>query len=255
MLIDEFFYGAQLGQKAPRRLLERALRLEERAGPNEQRSRIPLMWFTWMDELEAARARHALEDRWYRDRGEDGWQAERLGQLANAELNAGNWEAAERMIDESCTTLDQMGLRIGPWGMIWRIHANVDLHRGRIDRARETLVTLAEESERTGHSFFAAVALSTRVGGARRRRRRGSGPRVRRVPPACRLDRRRRTPGPRTEADHVEALVELGEIERATGSSSTSNGAAARSRVPGSLPQSLAPVRSCSRRKATPSRR
>ena len=122
---------------------------------------MPLMWFTWMDQLEAARARHAFEDRWYRDRGEEGWRAERLGHLAYAELNAGNWEEAERMIEESCATLEQMGLRVGPWGMVWRIRANVDLHRGRIERARETLLTLAEDSERTGHSFFAAVALNT----------------------------------------------------------------------------------------------
>jgi DNA-binding NarL/FixJ family response regulator len=217
VLFDELFYGAQLGRPAPRGLVERALRLEERAGTNEQRSRFALMWFSWMDELEAARARHAFEEGWYRDRGEEGWRAERLGQLAFAELNAGNWETAEGMIEESCATLEQMGLRIGPWGMMWRIRSAVDLHRGRIGRARETLLALAENSERTGHHFFAAVALS------------GLGSVELAAADAEAADRafvRFRehldtigvvaAPGPRHDADHVEALVELGDLDRAT---------------------------------------
>jgi DNA-binding NarL/FixJ family response regulator len=216
VLINKFFYGAQLGRKAPRDLLERALRLEERAGPSEQRSRVPLMWFCWVDELDAARARHALEDRWYRDRGEEGWRAERLGHLAHAELNAGNWEAAERMIDESCTALEQMGLRVGPWGMMWRIRAQVDLHRGRIGRARETLLTLAEDSERTGHSFFAAVALSA-LGSVELAAGDVEAADRAFVKFRAHLDAigAAAAAGPRPEADHVEALVALGDLDRA----------------------------------------
>jgi DNA-binding CsgD family transcriptional regulator len=215
-LINRFFYGAQLGLEAPRPVLERALRIEERGEANEQRSRVPLMWFSWVDDLEAARARHTLEDRWYRDRGEDGWRAERLGHLAWAELIAGNWEAAERMIEESCATLEQMGLRTGPWGMIWRIRASVDLHRGRVERARETLLRLVEDSEQAGQYFFAAVACSIL----------GSLELVAGDPVAA--DEAFVTfrahvdaigavapPGPRSEADHAEALVELGQLERA----------------------------------------
>jgi DNA-binding CsgD family transcriptional regulator len=215
-LINRFFYGAQLGLEAPRPVLERALRIEERGDANEQRSRLPLMWFSWVDDLEAARARHTFEDRWYRDRGEDGWRAERLGHLAWAELIAGNWEAAERMIEESCATLEQMGLRTGPWGMIWRIRASVDLHRGRVERARETLLRLVEDSEQAGQYFFAAVACSIL----------GSLELVAGDPVAA--DEAFVTfrahvdaigavapPGPRSEADHAEALVELGQLERA----------------------------------------
>jgi DNA-binding CsgD family transcriptional regulator len=215
-LVTKLFYGAQLGRAAPRSLLEQALHLEERGGPDEERSRIPLMWFTWMDDLEAAQARHALEDRWYRDRGEEGWQAERLGHLAYAELNAGNWETAERMIEESCATLEQMGLRTGPWGMIWRIRACLDLHRGRIDRARETLTTLAEESERADSYFFAAVARSW-LGSVEVAA--GDAEAADRAFVAFRrhLDTigAVAAPGPRSEAEHVEALVELGELDRA----------------------------------------
>ena len=174
------------------------------------------MWFAWMDELEAARARHAFEDRWYRDRGEDGWRAERLGQLASAELTAGNWEIAERMIDESCTTLEQMGLRVGPWGMTWRIRAPSTSIAARIERARETLLALAEDCERTGHHFFAAVALSA-LGSVEL----AAGDAEAADRAFVRFREHLDTigavaaPGPRSEADHVEALVELGQLERA----------------------------------------
>ena len=219
VLINKLFFEAQIGLEAPRPLLERAVRLEERAGSNEQRSRMPLMWYSWVDDLEAARARHAFEDRWYRDRGEDGWRAERLGHLAYAELNAGNSEAAERMIEESCATLEQMGLQIGPWGMVWRIRAAVDLHRGRIDRARETLLTLAEDSERAGHDFFAAVAHGT-LGSVELAAADAEAADRAFVAFRHHLDKIGAVAalGPRTEADHVEALVELGDLERANAS-------------------------------------
>jgi DNA-binding CsgD family transcriptional regulator len=216
VLINKFFYSAQVGRKAPHELLERALRLEERAGPDAEKSRIPLMWFSWVDELDAARERHALEDRWYRDRGEEGWRAERLGHLAQIELIAGNWEVAEQMIEESCAAIDQMRAGAGPWGMMWRIRALVDLHRGRIERARESILPLIEESERTGHRFFAAISLSTL----------GSVELAAGLPEAAdRAFVRTRehldaigavgAMGPRHEPDHVEALLALGALDRA----------------------------------------
>ena len=213
---------------------------------------MPLMWFAWMDELEAARARHAFEDAWYRDRGEEGWRAERLGHLALAELNAGNWEAAERMIEKSCATLEQMGLRIGPWGIIWRIRAAVDLHRGRIERARETLLALAENCERTGHHFFAAVAFSS-LGSVEL----AAGDAEAADQAFIRFREHLDTigvvaaPGPRQDADHVEALVALGKLERADAVLGDLDGAAARSRDRGSQWRSPVRERLCSRREET----
>ena len=99
---------------------ERALRLESVAGPNEQRSRTPLMWFTWMDELEAARPRHALKTAGTRDRrGRVAGRAPRPTRERRAQCGElGGGRTDDR---RGYTTLDQMGLRIGPWGMIWRI--------------------------------------------------------------------------------------------------------------------------------------
>ena len=58
-------------------LLERWRELEARAGPDAPKSTIPLIHFHSVDEFEAARARHAVEDEWYRLRGQDDWRAER----------------------------------------------------------------------------------------------------------------------------------------------------------------------------------
>ncbi|HET7130564.1 MAG TPA: AAA family ATPase [Gaiellaceae bacterium] len=159
-LLNKAFFSAQLGHGAPHDLVERAFRLEERAGPDVERNRVGLIWLTCMDETEAARARHRIEDEWYRDRGEDGWRAERLAHLALAEFYVGDWQDAERAIEQSCTTLEQMGQPAGPWGMTFYIRSVIDLHQGRAERARPTLLALREELERVGHPFFSAIVLS-----------------------------------------------------------------------------------------------
>ena len=90
-LLNKAFFSAQLGRGARHDLVERAFLLEERAGPDVERNRVGLIWLTCMDETEAARVRHRLEDHWYRDRGEEGWRAERLAHLALANFYAGAW--------------------------------------------------------------------------------------------------------------------------------------------------------------------
>jgi DNA-binding CsgD family transcriptional regulator len=215
-LVDKLFYSAQVGLGAQRDLLERALRLEEHAGPEAEKSRIALIWFTGMDEIDLARARHAQEDRWYRDRGEDGWRAERLALLARAELSAGNWDVAEQAAEESCSALEQMGQAAGPWAQPFMIRSLIDAHRGRIPRALDTLLPLIGEAERTGIRFFAALSLAA-LGFAEL----AAGDAA-----AADLSFRRVQDhldaigvvdliGARTEPDHVEALLALGQLERA----------------------------------------
>ena len=77
-------------------LLERWRECEERAGPDAPKSLFALIYFWCVDDFEAARARYAMEERWYRERGEDVWRAERLAHLSRGELAAGNWDAAEK---------------------------------------------------------------------------------------------------------------------------------------------------------------
>ena len=159
-LLNEAFFSAQLGRGARHDLVEQAFILEERAEPDVERNRVGLIWLTCMDETDAARARHRLEDQWYRDRGEEGWRAERLAHLALANFYAGACDVAERAIEESCAAIEQMGQPAGPWGMTFYIRSLIDLHQGRAARARTTLLALREELERAQHRFFAAIVLS-----------------------------------------------------------------------------------------------
>jgi len=215
-LLNEAFFSAQLGRGARHDLVEQAFILEERAGPDVERNRVGLIWLTCMDETDAARARHRLEDQWYRDRGEEGWRAERLAHLALANFYAGACDLAERAIEESCTAIEQMGQPAGPWGMTFNIRSLIDLHQGRADRARTTLLALGEEMERAQHRFFAAIVLSA-IGslelvsgdaGAAARAFRHMHEHLDAIGAADPI-------GLRTDPDEIEALLALGERGKA----------------------------------------
>jgi DNA-binding CsgD family transcriptional regulator len=145
LLFDRFWAEALLGRKARLELLERGLELEAAAGPHRL---TPMLWYAATDHFAAARARHELEDAWSRDRGDERMQADRLAYRAMVELRAGNWDLAEEYAERSCALIE--GLDVG------RAHAValgsrslVDAHRGRLDRARSTLLPLLEQAERT----------------------------------------------------------------------------------------------------------
>ena len=90
-LISKFIAEAVLGRGASTRLLDEALALE--AGSTGPVSTYPLLWFHWIDDLEATRARYRLHDERYRDRGDVVAAAEIVEFLAMAEFRAGNWAA------------------------------------------------------------------------------------------------------------------------------------------------------------------
>jgi DNA-binding NarL/FixJ family response regulator len=160
VVFDRFWATLILGRGPQRTLFEQWRELEDRAGPESPKSPIPLIHFVCTDDFEAARARHAVEDEWYRDRGEEGWRAERLAHLAFAELRAGNLQLAETYIEESCSVIAQLE-KPGPWAMPFRLRSFIDACAGRTDRARETIVPLLEGAERMGRTFWAAALLST----------------------------------------------------------------------------------------------
>jgi DNA-binding CsgD family transcriptional regulator len=217
-LLNKAFFSAQLGHGRQQELVERAFRLEEEAGPGVERNRVGLIWLTCMDETEAARARYRVEDEWYRDRGEEGWRAERLAHLALAEFYAGESALAERLIEESCTAIEQMGQPAGPWGMAFYIRSAIDLHQGRADRARTTLLPILHELERAEHSFFSAIVLSAlgsldfvsadlHAADVAFRAMRRHLDAIGAVDPI----------GLRSDPDEIEVLIGLGEIDRAQG--------------------------------------
>ena len=140
-------------------LLRRWRAYEERAGPDAPKNLFALIYFHCVDDYDAARARYAVEERWYRERGEDVWRAERLGHLSLVELRAGRWDLAEQSIEQACDAIAQLETP-GPWTMAFRLRSIVDAHRGRVGRARETLLPLVAHAERAGRTWWEALLLS-----------------------------------------------------------------------------------------------
>ena len=106
--MDKFIADAVLGRGADDGLLEDALALEatRRVGPLAY----PLVWFHWVDDLDAARARYRRPGRWYRDNGDVIAAAEIVEFIAMAEFRAGNWDEAEQALEDACSTLGQLEL-------------------------------------------------------------------------------------------------------------------------------------------------
>ena len=138
-LISKFIAEAVLGRGASTRLLDEALALE--AGSTGPVSTYPLLWFHWIDDLEATRARYRLHDERYRDRGDVVTAAEMVEFLAMAEFRAGDWVQAEQALEDACGTLAQFELR-GPFIASFADRSVIDAHRGRIGRARRTLLDI-----------------------------------------------------------------------------------------------------------------
>ena len=218
-LIHRFFGGALRGLGARRELLERGLELEKRAlprlpyGPHAA----PLIWFHCVDDFEAARARHAFEDAWYRERGQEVVVADRLSHIAVAELHAGRWELAEQQVEARFAMSDPLDTG-GPRVMGLEKRSLVDAHVGRVDRARATMTPLVERLEASGQRWWAALSLSTlglvefAAGDAA-----AADAAWRRMHVHAEAVGARDILMDRSEAFHVEALLALGDVDGARG--------------------------------------
>ena len=162
VLVDRAFGGALRGEALAEGALERAVALERRAlaaGTGTPQPMV-LLWLHCTDDADGARKRFAMEEAWYRVRGEDVWVADRLAHVAVAELHAGDWMCAERHVEEACAGVGTLDLR-GPRAMIFEKRALIDAHCGRFERGRETLQALLDASDRAEQSWWAALSLST----------------------------------------------------------------------------------------------
>ena len=97
---DRYWAGLLRGEPPRHELLERWRELEAKAGRGALGSAIPLIHFHSIDDFEAARARHAVEDEWYRTRGRR--TGARSGRrIAPSPSSAQvSWDLAERLVAE-----------------------------------------------------------------------------------------------------------------------------------------------------------
>lgn len=211
-LIAKFIARCVLGRGADTKLFDEALTLEARsAGPTTS---YPLLWFHWIDDADAVRARFALEDQRYRDLGDVVGSAELVEFLAMAEFRAGNWDRAEEALEQACATLAQFELR-GPLTASFADRSVIDAHRGRIGRARTTLLGILDGGEPVDR-FWRAVCHSAQGAVEFCDGRYEAADRAWRV-----MREDAEAVGwidfldDRSEPDHVEALVALGRLDDA----------------------------------------
>jgi DNA-binding CsgD family transcriptional regulator len=161
LLIDLCLLDLLLGRAPRTDLMERGLALEAEAGSGAYPHPVPLIWFQCTDDVDATRARYERELTWARDHGAEPYAAERLSYLALVEFHAGHWDLAERMIEQSCTTIEERLEVSGRFAFPFAWRAFMDAHHGRLERARKTLEPLVEETLRGAKAWWAAILLST----------------------------------------------------------------------------------------------
>jgi DNA-binding NarL/FixJ family response regulator len=154
-LIDRALAEALMGGDPPPELLEKGLALEVSGRPHP----VPLPWFQFVDDFDAARARYAAEDQWYREHGEERLRGNRLAYLALVELRAGRWELAEQHAELSSNMTEQSRVS-GPSVMPFAVRSLADAHRARVERARSTLLPLIEAADRAGTAWWVGNLLS-----------------------------------------------------------------------------------------------
>ena len=160
LLIDLCVLDLLLGRPPRTDLMRRGLALEECAGPSACPHPVPLIWFQCADDVEAARERHGREADWARDHSDETHAAERLSYLALAEFHAGRCDLAERLIEQSCHTIEERLEVSGRFACPFAWRSVMDGYRGRFGRARQTLVPLVAETAQAQKSWWAAVLLS-----------------------------------------------------------------------------------------------
>ncbi len=217
LLIDMCLLDLMLGGSPRTELMRRGLALEVCAGPSAYPHPVPLIWFQCIDDVEATRERYAREADWARDHSET-HAAERLSYLALVEFHAGRCDLAERLIEQSCNTIEERLEVSGRFAYPFAWRSLMDAYRGRFDRARETLLPLVAETAQAQKSWWAAGLLSV-LGFVEFAA--GDYPaaddalsQMRRL-----LDQIGIRDGllDRTEPFHAELLVELGHLDRARG--------------------------------------
>jgi DNA-binding CsgD family transcriptional regulator len=216
LLIDLCLLDLLLGRSPRTDLMRRGLSLEERAGPSAYPHPVPLIWFQCTDDVEATRERHAREADWARDHSDETHATERLSYLALAEFHAGRCDLAERLIEQSCDTIEERLEVSGRFAYPFAWRSLMDAYGGRFDRARETLAPLVAETAQTQKSWWAAVLLSVlgfvEFAAGDYRAADDALSQMRRL-----LDQIGIRDGllDRTEPFHAELLVELGHLGRA----------------------------------------
>ena len=176
---------------------------------------VPMVWALAHDDLDRARASFAMGLEWARQQGTEGELGLLKGVIAQIDAWRGDYEAADAGADEA-VELGRLGGSPMTLADSLRLRANIDASRGRFDRARETLGPGWAELGRPDEGRFtqATEAILGHIAHA--------------TGDAAAADRHftaamasleatgiRETVGYRFLGDHVEAVLALGDVDRA----------------------------------------
>jgi DNA-binding CsgD family transcriptional regulator len=174
----------------------------------------PLIWSHWVDDAAGVRERYDVQLQLARDKGDAFGAAELAEFIAMVDFRAGDWGAAERSLEDACATLGEFGIG-GPVIASFADRSVIDAHRGRLDRARQTLRDILD-AEPPPDRFWVAVCKSALgavefVNGDFRAADAAWTTMRQTIRSIGWLDFLE----DRSEPDHVEVLLALGERERA----------------------------------------
>ena len=210
------WHELQLGHGADDATFEQALaaQLKRRpAGP--WWSGLPPVWAMAHDDLEASRAGLVTALERARQAGTEGNLGLLQAVIAQIDAWRGEPEVADAGIDEA-VELARLGGSPATLADVLRVRASIDAGRGRVERARETLgQAWAEQGHRVeGRFVFATEAIlgfiAHSLGEAEEADRQFTA-----ATAALHLAGVRETPWYRFHGDHVEALLALGNVDRA----------------------------------------
>jgi DNA-binding CsgD family transcriptional regulator len=216
-LCAEIGAAAVVGDGLDMAVVERALEVEQLAPMPDVADRVSASMGTWLKQLgdfEGARRWLELTYRAAIEEGDDASLPYALSHLPQLELWTGNWAAAERRALEHLEAAEEMAQDDQRRQALFNL-GFVHAHMGRVDEARAESDELLREAERIGDDWSVANALAVlgfvelSVGNAA-----AAAPILERC--LAIRDALGATEPLRAQGDFAEALIELGELERAT---------------------------------------
>jgi DNA-binding CsgD family transcriptional regulator len=204
------------GHGADEEAFQRALAvLARERRPGARWGVVPMVWAMAHDDLERARAAFSTGFELARQLGIEGELGLLKGVIAQIDLWRGDYRAADAGADEAIE-LARLGGSPMTLADALRLRANIDAFRGRFDRARETLGPAWAELDRPDEGRFTQATeailghVAHATGDAAAADRHFSAAMA-----ALEATGIRETVGYRFLGDHVEAVLALGDVDRA----------------------------------------
>lgn len=211
-------HGAYLrlisGQGADLEAFERGCELQSRTDDWDEVSPVPGMFPLLLDDFERSLEFYGPGVARSRDEGDEMSVQGTLLRLVEIALWTGDWKAADEMADEGMQLADRISSRAFLGGALYA-RGFVDAHLGRVEEARsagERVLELFTDPQARALGFwilgFLALSLDDPAAAAREFDRAASAVETLNQREPARL---------RYDGDHIEALIRIGELERAEG--------------------------------------